>query len=134
MVALIGSICRLHLPQQRVHLRDRQLTIGTHRMVTGHCREIVVARIRHAVATACFCQVRQQVTQQRFHVRILQQRRQLAYDKLRRPRPVDNEPQRLEILRRLLCKVGLGLGDRDGNRNQQRLTHQSALRFSVQSR
>ena len=78
MITLIRTLGRFHLAQQRVHLIDRQQAVRTHRMVAGHGRQEIIARVINAVALPGLRQIRQHISQQRLDVGIPEQCRYFA--------------------------------------------------------
>src|SRR6185312_16989377 len=79
VVALAGALSRLHLAQQRVHLRQRQRAMRAHRGVAGHRREEIVAVLREHGARAELTDVVQHGARERDRVGIGQQRRNRAH-------------------------------------------------------
>jgi hypothetical protein len=54
VVALVGALGLLHLPQQGVHLVQRQLAVGAHRAVAGHGgQQLVAGAFDHVLASCC---------------------------------------------------------------------------------
>ena len=59
MVALVRALGGFHVAQQRIHLFDRQLSVGAHGAVAGHGGQDVVTCALHHGAGANLCQVGQ---------------------------------------------------------------------------
>ncbi len=57
MIALIGTVRRLHLPEKRIHFCQGHYPVGADRVMAGHRREHVVAGIRDSIAAARFLQI-----------------------------------------------------------------------------
>ncbi len=71
MVALVGALGGFHLPQQAVHLFDRELAVGAHRAVAGHGRQQFVALFGQEARHAHAGQVAQHGAGQRLDVEMV---------------------------------------------------------------
>ena len=54
MIALTAALGAFHIAQQAIHFRVAQLSISTHRTVTGHGRQQLILIILNAFAAAMF--------------------------------------------------------------------------------
>ena len=72
MVALVGALGRLHLPQQGVHLVDGQLAVGTDCAVAGHGRQQLVLCPLYDCAGVVQCQLSQHAARQLYGVALRQ--------------------------------------------------------------
>ena len=71
MVALVGPVGRLHLPQQGVHLFVRQAPVGAHRAVAGHGGQQLIACALHHGAGFVLAQHDASTLVQRAHHELL---------------------------------------------------------------
>src|SRR4249920_276574 len=61
VVALAGALGRLHLAQQGVHLRDRELAVGAHSGMARHGRQQLVAPLGEDPARAVLANFAQHI-------------------------------------------------------------------------
>ena len=61
MIALVGTISGFHLPQQGIHFRDAELTVGSHCSVTGKGTQQLIAPLGQYMRATVFTYVAQDI-------------------------------------------------------------------------
>jgi len=97
VIALVGALGRLHFPQQRIHLRQRELAVRPNRGVTGDGRQQLVRTLDEAACGAVLAQIREHIAHDRTNVAIGKERGHLSHGELLAIDAIDLESEARKV-------------------------------------